>query len=383
MHVERSHISKAGVNPYYGYEIPKWDELGLDPDKVYMVFRPPDELQKGLATANRIPILAVHKQVTAQDPKKELIIGTTGSSAQFDGEYLDNDLAFWDGEYIPKIEKDEQRELSSAYRYIPVLSKGAYNGAQYDIVMTGIEFNHVCLVVDGRAGPDVLVADSQIHPPVKAKTVKLNPKQLEALKKRLPKLKLAMDEGLDTGAVETALEEALEEVQALGETADTTTAQDDGNGEVLAMLKQIIEKLSGGTEANDEAAATAEAAKKTPAAENAGAMDSASVQKMIDENTASTEKRIAARFAAVEAVAPITGKLDPMAFDSAESIYGHALKVGGIETKDHDKAGFKGMFEMMLANRGKRVETPEIAGDANTAADLFKRFPHLANIKQA
>ncbi|MFM0553700.1 DUF2213 domain-containing protein [Paraburkholderia sediminicola] len=35
--LETSRISKAGVNPYWGREIPKYDELGLDPDKVYQV----------------------------------------------------------------------------------------------------------------------------------------------------------------------------------------------------------------------------------------------------------------------------------------------------------------------------------------------------------
>ena len=116
--------------------------------------------------------------------------------------------------------------------------------------MTQIEGNHVALVVEGRAGPDVLVADSQIQPPGKVRTVKLNPKQLAALKKRMPQLKVAMDEGLDTEAAETALEEALEEVQALGE--DPTQAQDNGNAEVVGLLKQLLAKLEGNGGANDE-----------------------------------------------------------------------------------------------------------------------------------
>ncbi|MFP3275843.1 MAG: DUF2213 domain-containing protein, partial [Paraburkholderia sp.] len=282
MKVAVSRISKADVNPYWGREIVGWEELGLDPDRVYNVFRPPEELRRAAATFNKLPILAVHKHVSAKDPKKELIIGTTGSNSAFDGEYLTNDLAFWDAEFIGKIESDEQRELSSSYRYIPVLENGSYNSQPYEIKMTQIEGNHVALVVEGRAGPDVLVADSQIQPPEKVRTVKLNPKQKAALAKRLPQLKVAMDEGLDTAAAEKALEEALEEVQTLGD--EPTQAQDDGNTEVVGLLKQLLAKLEtkGANDEDDEEAkrkaaqdeeARAEEARKADQAKNASAMD--------------------------------------------------------------------------------------------------------------
>src|SRR4029077_115521 len=39
LHVSESNISMAAVNPYIGREIPDWQELGLDPDKVYQLFR--------------------------------------------------------------------------------------------------------------------------------------------------------------------------------------------------------------------------------------------------------------------------------------------------------------------------------------------------------
>ena len=35
MHVGASHITKAVVNPYYGREIPGWQQRGLDPEKIY------------------------------------------------------------------------------------------------------------------------------------------------------------------------------------------------------------------------------------------------------------------------------------------------------------------------------------------------------------
>ncbi|KVP59335.1 hypothetical protein WJ91_12735 [Burkholderia ubonensis] len=385
MRVSISRISKAGVNPYWGREIPDWDALGLDPDRVYNVFRPPEELQKAVETFNNLPILATHKHVSADDPKKDLIIGATGSNAKFDGEYLTNDLAFWDGEYIEKIESDEQRELSSSYRYKPVIKSGTYNGAQYDIVMTDIRGNHVATVVEGRAGPDVLVADTQIQTSEKVRTVKLNPKQKAALKARLPKLKVAMDEGLDTAGVEEALEEALEEVQALGE---PTAAVDDGNAEIADLLKQLLAKFegkpAGAADEDEEAkkkaaadeAARAEEAKKAEEAKNASAMDA-----KIAAATKGVRESIEGRFRAADKVAPITGRIDAMAFDSAEAIYAHAMTVGGMDPAKHDKVAYAGIVDVLLDARSK---TPvHVAADAASGAALLERFPALAKINHA
>ncbi|KVV57937.1 hypothetical protein WT27_23695 [Burkholderia territorii] len=380
MRVSISRISKAGVNPYWGREIPDWDALGLDPDRVYNVFRPPEELQKAVETFNNLPILATHKHVSADDPKKDLIIGATGSNAKFDGEYLTNDLAFWDGEYIEKIESDEQRELSSSYRYKPVIKSGTYNGAQYDIVMTDIRGNHVATVVEGRAGPDVLVADTQIQTSEKVRTVKLNPKQKAALKARLPKLKVAMDEGLDTAGVEEALEEALEEVQALGE----PDAAVDEEGSLLEKLKKLIEE-AGAKGANDEdddpeAAADeerrAEEAKKAEEAKNASAMDA-----KIAAATKGVRESIEGRFRAADKVAPITGRIDAMAFDSAEAIYAHAMTVGGMDPAKHDKVAYAGIVDVLLDAQSKAPV--HVAADAASGAALLERFPALAKINHA
>lgn len=386
MRVSISRISKAGVNPYWGREIPEWDVLGLDPDRVYNVFRPPEELQKAVETFNNLPILATHKHVSADDPKKDLIIGATGSNAKFDGEYLTNDLAFWDGQYIAKIENDEQRELSSSYRYKPVIKSGTYNGAQYDIVMTDIRGNHVATVVEGRVGPDVLVADTQIQTSEKVRTVKLNPKQKAALMARLPKLKVAMDEGIDTAGVEEVLEEALEEVQALGEPA---AAVDDGNAEIVDLLKQLLAKFEGkapgATDEDDDEAkkkaaededARAEEAKKAEEAKNASAMDA-----KIAAATKRVQESIEGRFRAAQKVEPITGRIDAMAFDSAEAIYAHALKVGGMDPTKHEKVAYAGIVDVLIDARSK---TPvHTAQDAASDAELLKQFPALAKINHA
>ena len=60
LHVSVSNISKAGVNPYYGEEIPGWQSLGLDPKKIYQLLRDPAELEAAVSTFNNLPILSDH-----------------------------------------------------------------------------------------------------------------------------------------------------------------------------------------------------------------------------------------------------------------------------------------------------------------------------------
>ncbi|WP_235965500.1 DUF2213 domain-containing protein [Kingella bonacorsii] len=114
LHVESSNISKATVNPYYGSEIPNYQQLGLEPKKVYYLLRDPEELEKAAPTFNNLPLLSKHIPVSADEPQKEVIAGTTGSDTVFEDGYLKCSLAVWDAEAIAGIESGEQVELSSA-----------------------------------------------------------------------------------------------------------------------------------------------------------------------------------------------------------------------------------------------------------------------------
>ena len=100
LHVESSNISKATVNPYYGSEIPNYQQLGLEPKKVYYLLRAPEELEKAAQTFNNLPLLSKHIPVSADEPQKEVIAGTTGSDTVFEDGYLKCSLAVWDAEAI-------------------------------------------------------------------------------------------------------------------------------------------------------------------------------------------------------------------------------------------------------------------------------------------
>lgn len=159
LHVAVANISKATVNPYVGREIPGWQELGLDPDRVYQLLRAPDELKKAAPTFNNLPLLSQHEPVSASDHKPALVIGATGSDAEFNAPYLQNSLVIWAADGVASVEAETRRELSCAYRYRPDMTPGTFEGTAYDGVMRDIVGNHVALVKEGRAGADVVVGD--------------------------------------------------------------------------------------------------------------------------------------------------------------------------------------------------------------------------------
>lgn len=67
LNVVNCNMSKAAVNPYYGRDIPNWQELGLMPDKIYMMLRDPNELAKAASTFNGKPLLRGHHDIHAGD----------------------------------------------------------------------------------------------------------------------------------------------------------------------------------------------------------------------------------------------------------------------------------------------------------------------------
>lgn len=205
LHVAMSNISKAVVNPYNGSEIPDFEALGLDPNRVYFLLRDPKELAAAAPTFNNLPLLDFHEPISAEefDEKREFVVGATGDQANFVDPYLQNSLVVWDAGAIKGIESREQVELSCAYRYEIDMTPGTYEGVAYDGVMRNLRGNHVALVDVGRAGPDVVVSDAQ--PKEKSPMKKLNPRAIATRGALLAHLrpKLAADQALKISDLNT------------------------------------------------------------------------------------------------------------------------------------------------------------------------------------
>ena len=167
LHVAVSNISKAMVCPYNGSEIMDVAPgQGIDPSRIYFLLRDPEELAKGAPYFNGLPLTDEHEPLSAEelasDPeKKSIVVGATGNESRFSKPYLQNSLVVWDAAAIERIDTREQVQLSCAYRWILDMTPGTYEGVAYDGVMRELRGNHVALVDEGRAGPDVLIADAK------------------------------------------------------------------------------------------------------------------------------------------------------------------------------------------------------------------------------
>ena len=160
LHVEGVNICREGISPYVGHEIPGWEDLGLDPNKIYKLYRPADELEKAAATSNGIPLLREHRAVSADSHSYWDTVGSIGTRAKWDPPFVTNDLVVWPAADIEGVESKDKCELSPGYRYKPVMEPGKFDGEDYDGRMTEICFNHEAIVETGRQGREVIIGDS-------------------------------------------------------------------------------------------------------------------------------------------------------------------------------------------------------------------------------
>ena len=164
LHVSISPLTRVQVAPYHGSEIPGWQSLGLDPERIYKGYRSAEELSKPetIESVNGVPSQLTHHMDYADAPAKATRVGSTGTDAAFHDPYLTNSLHIQDKKAIDRINDGSMRELSLAYRYKPIFTAGVSpDGEKYDFLMTDISANHLALVDEGRAGHEVLVYDSK------------------------------------------------------------------------------------------------------------------------------------------------------------------------------------------------------------------------------
>ncbi len=157
LHVTGCNICRESVDGYKGSEIPGFASLGLEADIIYQVYRPAEELEKAVETANGIPVLREHKPTSATDHKFWDTIGATGTTARWEPPFIVNDLAIWPAPDIKGIETKEKFNLSPGYRYVPTLQNGEFEGKKFQVRMTKIAFNHIAVVSVGRQGPEVAI----------------------------------------------------------------------------------------------------------------------------------------------------------------------------------------------------------------------------------
>ncbi|WP_347558566.1 DUF2213 domain-containing protein [Robbsia sp. KACC 23696] len=304
MRVEVCHISKAMVCPYRGNEIPEFETLGFDPDRIYMLLRDPEELAKSVPTWNGLPLLDEHIAVSAADHQPNSVVGATGTHAAFVAPYLDNSLVIWARRAIRGVETGEQQELSCAYYYRADMTPGTYEGVAYDGVMRDIRGNHVALVPKGRAGPDVLVADSLNPFGVSTVSKSLSKKAVMAKGALLAVLKpiMAADAAIDLNTVLAGVKKSnwLDKKPGIVAAIKPKLGKDADIDQVIELLDKLDAELP---DDNDDMSQDATDPK---CAEILDMLRG----KISDEDLAAIEAKLSDRPAAAPAPAPAGGSAD-------------------------------------------------------------------------
>ncbi|HBT5188481.1 TPA: DUF2213 domain-containing protein [Klebsiella quasipneumoniae] len=366
LQISRTNISKANVNGYYGREIPRSEELGLEPNKLYRLWRHPDELRKAAKTFNNIPVLSKHIPDFPTDPPNEFRVGVTHSNAEFDGTYLTVGMSIWDNSAIAGIESGEQRELSASYKYVADMTPGVTpDGEPYDGVMRDIFGNHEALVPDGRAGPDVLVADSL--PP---ELNHMRKHKVAAIRATLKPL-LAQDADLEAEVRKAllALDEAEKEDEKENKIADDED-DDEKDKKKTADDEDDEEDKDKKKTAEDEDDEEDDKVSKT-------AMDSA-IRLAADSATKKAAENFRKIREAELVVRPLIG--DVVAMDSAEDVYRTALEQSGVDIAGVHPSAYPAMVKMAISQ--KENSRPVIAQDSASVSEFEKAFPTAGKLKR-
>lgn len=271
-HVDSTPLTKAQVAPYAGEEFSDWRELGLDPNKVYYIYRSPEELSKK-ETINSligIPVMLEHEWVDPKERPKQLV-GSLGDSPVWKDPYLMNSMHITSEDAWKRIEDGSMKELSLGYTRDIIWKPGVTpKGEKYDGKMVNIRANHLAIVAEGRAGPDVRVLDSK-----------------QALNRHLTKrVNTAMDENFQQNLTAAIMQAITNAFAASGAVAPESTAGVDEGDEVAAPTPETSVEES--TDDGDEvSAATDEDEDKTAADDDAEVAEEAQAQ---DEDGASEDE---------------------------------------------------------------------------------------------
>ena len=416
LHVSISPLTRVQVAPYHGSEIPGWQSLGLNPERIYKGYRSAEELSKPetIESVNGIPIQLMHHMDYADAPAKATRVGSTGTDAAFHDPYLTNSLHIQDKKAIDRINDGSMRELSLAYRYKPIFTAGVSpDGEKYDFLMTDISANHLALVDEGRAGHEVLVYDSKEGEKSMAEEVKTpqatdeEPAKQEAAVAEVAKgvqdlvdlskpaepaapaadeecAKPAEDEepdaiaalvkdltaaGLDPSklpgledrlkalAVPTAIDEECAKPAADEECASAEPAKDEETAPEAkpAEDEAVTEGLKQcGLDGEDPAVQKAFAEGMKYASQgNTAEAPKADAEAAADRAIRDATAKVEAKYAAIEECRRSLGKVRPMAYDCAGDVYRDAVKAEGISSKGMSDDVAMNVYRTAVAMKSK------------------------------
>lgn len=353
MRVRDCVITVAEINPYYGREIPDYERLGLNPAKVYDLYRDPAALEAAVEDFNGQPLLIRHILQTADAPRKEYVAGSV-FNARWDGVNVRADLLITDRRAIDYIESGELADLSSSYRYRADMTPITVNGRKADGVMRDIRPNHVALVEDGRA-TGAHVADSALKPQTGDHTVELE---------EIGKLLAALTEKLD-GCMERIAK--LEAPAADEQTEKDREDERRGEEEHLERVRK--------DEADEREGEEARLADDSEDDDKPAAMDAASVRAVVAAAVQAERERARAVESAKRDTRHVLG--DTIAMDSAGEIYRAALEQSGVDVSAIAAGAEQIAWQAYNVGSRSAVHGPIVANDSKNAGKPLFNTDHI------
>lgn len=155
--VRENPISKSGVFPYLGKSIG-----AEDPDRVYMVYRPEEELNNDetIESFRLLPFVDEHAMLGAEYTPAEQkgIHGVIGEKINFSNGTLYANLKVF-SESLRRLIDAGKRQVSAGFRCVYEFADGVFEGQPYQVIQRKIRGNHLALVPEGRMGKEVAVLD--------------------------------------------------------------------------------------------------------------------------------------------------------------------------------------------------------------------------------
>ncbi len=151
-------LTKVGVFPYYGQQI----SPNLEPDKLYMVYRPAEEIgsDEALKTLELLPVVEDHAMLGTRPgmmpPEEKGIQGITGTNIHYENGVIYGDIKIFT-EYLKNVINSGKHEISMGYFCDYDYSSGYYNGQHYDVIQRNLRGNHIAIVDKGRMGEEVCI----------------------------------------------------------------------------------------------------------------------------------------------------------------------------------------------------------------------------------
>lgn len=344
--IESNPISRAGVFPYLG------SSIGADdPDKIYYVYRPQEELldPECIDSFKHIPIVDDHDMIGPEEdglmaPEKKGVHGVTGERVDFRDGVLYANLKIF-SETLKKLIASGKKELSLGYRCLYEKSKGTFAGQEYDYIQRSLRGNHLALVDQARC--DVAVLDH--HMAFDSLELSINEKETDMI---TDKDKAKDEEGTLT------LESLAAKVEALVQAVAKLTEAKEGNGEVVdedpatAKIDKVVDEDPAAAKKDEPAKETEEEKKASDeeAAKKEAGMD-AQIKKLNGELEAIKKDGLKSMLGEISQRDTLAKNLSPHigTFDHADKTLQEVAEYGvkklGIQcAKGQEKAALDGFL---------------------------------------